>query len=152
VKKIGIASGYFNPLHAGHLDYLEAAKEQCEFLVVIVNNDIQVGLKKSIPFMPLIDRIRIVKALGCVDMTLASISTDETVISDLEVLDATFNVEGADMCSLRFFNSGDRDAENTPEFETCSKLGIQLRILDQPKVESSSSLIDRIVEKQKKSP
>ena len=49
--KIAIVSGYFNPLHVGHLDYLETAKKISDKLIVIVNNDHQVSLKGSTPFM-----------------------------------------------------------------------------------------------------
>ena len=65
--KIAIVSGYFNPLHVGHLDYLQAARELADKLIVIVNSDYQVTLKGSTPFMTQSDRLKIVKALECVD-------------------------------------------------------------------------------------
>ena len=45
IKKLVIASGYFNPLHKGHIEYLKRSKELGNSLIVIVNNDVQVGLK-----------------------------------------------------------------------------------------------------------
>jgi cytidyltransferase-like protein len=51
VSKIGIVSGYFNPIHQGHIEYINAAKDECDYLVVIVNNDDQVKLKGSAVFM-----------------------------------------------------------------------------------------------------
>ena len=57
---IGIVSGYFNPIHRGHLEYINAAKKECDFLVVIVNNDLQVKLKKSKVFMDENHRFEIV--------------------------------------------------------------------------------------------
>jgi cytidyltransferase-like protein len=56
-------SGYFNPLHVGHLDMIEKARKLGDKLVVIVNNDYQVKLKGSVPFMTLADRVRIIGAL-----------------------------------------------------------------------------------------
>ena len=61
--KIAIVSGYFNPLHVGHLDYMGSAKELADKLIVIVNSDYQVTLKGSTPFMREEDRIRIIKSL-----------------------------------------------------------------------------------------
>ena len=36
-----IVSGYFNPLHKGHIEYFHNAKQYAEYLIVIVNNDYQ---------------------------------------------------------------------------------------------------------------
>ena len=72
MTRIVVVSGYFNPLHVGHLDYLESAKKLGDFLIVIVNNDDQVKIKGSTPFMSLEDRIRIVKSLDCVSQAVPS--------------------------------------------------------------------------------
>lgn len=56
-------SGYFNPLHVGHLKMFKEAKKLGDKLVVIVNNDAQVKLKGSFPFMTQADRLEIVKAI-----------------------------------------------------------------------------------------
>ena len=70
--KIAIISGYFNPLHVGHLDYMEAAKAMADKLVVIVNSDYQVTLKGSTPFMNEADRLKIVKSLKCVEACIGA--------------------------------------------------------------------------------
>ena len=67
------ASGYFDPLHVGHIEYLEEAKKLGDKLIVIVNNDEQAGLKKGKPFMSQEDRLKIVKSLRCVDEAFISI-------------------------------------------------------------------------------
>ena len=51
MKKIVIVSGYFNPLHIGHVHYIEGAKKLGDFLIAIVNNDEQVKIKGSMPFL-----------------------------------------------------------------------------------------------------
>ena len=53
-------SGYFDPIHVGHLEYLELAKKLGNKIIVIVNNNQQCTLKKGKPFMDELDRVRIV--------------------------------------------------------------------------------------------
>ena len=73
MKKIVVTSGYFNPLHIGHINLIREAKKLGEFLVVIVNNDEQVKIKGSDPFMPESERMEIIKALKHVDEVFLSI-------------------------------------------------------------------------------
>ena len=51
-------SGYFDPIHVGHIEYLELAKELGTELIVIVNNDHQCKLKKGSSFMKQEDRLK----------------------------------------------------------------------------------------------
>merc|ERR1712224_976442 len=67
-KKRVVVSGYFDPFHVGHLEYLEKSKvaaggDKGAHLIVIVNNDHQATLKKGKPFMPAAERVKIVTAL-----------------------------------------------------------------------------------------
>ena len=61
--RVIIISGYFNPLHSGHLDYIDSAKEKGDYLIVIINNDKQVGMKGSVQFMSEEERLRIVSSI-----------------------------------------------------------------------------------------
>ena len=79
MTKISIVSGYFDPLHIGHIEYLELAKKQGEYLVVIVNNDKQAKLKKGKSFMSEQDRCRIILSLGIVDEVILSCNTDKYI-------------------------------------------------------------------------
>ncbi len=46
IKKKGmIVSGYFNPIHKGHIEYFNKAKAMADELFVIVNSDYQRALK-----------------------------------------------------------------------------------------------------------
>ena len=86
-NKIRVAvSGYFDPIHVGHLEYLRMAKELGDSLVVIVNNNQQCTLKKGKHFMDENDRVEIVKALKFVDEVFLSVDNDRTVCKSLEDL------------------------------------------------------------------
>ena len=71
--KIVAVSGYFDPIHVGHLEYLRLSKKLGDKLVVIVNNNHQCVLKKGKPFMDEKDRVEIVRSLEMVDEVFLSI-------------------------------------------------------------------------------
>ena len=81
--KIVAVSGYFDPIHVGHLEYLELAKQLGDRLVVIVNNNHQCVLKKGKPFMDEADRMKIVEAIGIVDEVFLSIDKDKSVCASV---------------------------------------------------------------------
>jgi cytidyltransferase-like protein len=84
--EVSIVSGYFNPLHVGHLDMMEAARSLTGYLVVIVNNDTQQVLKKGKVIQPLDHRLRIVEALRVADDAIASTDQDGTVKQSLAIV------------------------------------------------------------------
>ena len=65
IYKMSIAcvSGYFDPIHIGHIEYMKMSKGAADKLMVIVNNDEQAILKKGKAFMPLDERIKIIQEL-----------------------------------------------------------------------------------------
>ena len=79
-----VVSGYFNPLHKGHIEYFHLAKEQGEKLIVIVNNDKQRELKGSKEFMFEEERLIIINELQIVFKGILSIDEDSTVCKSLE--------------------------------------------------------------------
>lgn len=132
-------SGYFNPLHVGHLEMIEKAKKLGDKLVVIINNDRQVALKGSVPFMSEKDRITIIKALRAVDKVMLSVDTDKTVIKSLAKLKPTI-----------FANGGDRHSINdVPEYDVCQKYKIKMVDGLGKKIRASSILIKEAAEKKK---
>jgi len=132
-KKVVAVSGYFNPLHVGHLEMMERAKKLGDKLVVIVNNDHQVKLKGSVPFMSLADRVQIIGALRAVDEVFVSIDRDKTVCRSLAKVKPDIFANGGDRKSL-----GD-----VPEYEVCQKLNITMVDGLGKKIRASSELIKR---------
>tara|TARA_B110000093_G_scaffold96404_1_gene103937 strand:- start:56 stop:463 length:408 start_codon:yes stop_codon:yes gene_type:complete len=129
MKKVVAVSGYFDPIHVGHLDYLEMSKKLGDKLVVIVNNNNQCVLKKGKPFMGEDDRVRIVKSLSIVDEVFLSIDTDKTVCKSLEAIKPDV-----------FANGGDRATSEVPESLICDKYSIEMIDGLGDKIRSSSSL------------
>ena len=83
-KKAIIVSGYFNPLHKGHIEYFQNAKNYGDVLFVIVNNDYQRKLKGSKEFMDEKGKFIIVDELKITDKTFLSIDNDRTVSKSIE--------------------------------------------------------------------
>lgn len=129
--KTVVTSGYFNPLHIGHLSLLTAAKKLGDRLVVIVNNDWQVELKGSVPFMNAVHRAAIVSALRCVDEVVISTDMGRSVINTLNGIE--FDI---------FAKGGDSTPSNTPEERYCLENGKEIMYrVGGDKIESSSHLI-----------
>ena len=127
--KIVATSGYFDPLHVGHLECLELAKELGDKLIVIVNSDYQARLKKGKPFMKEDDRLKIVAALKCVDEVFLSIDMDSSVCKSLEEVKPNI-----------FANGGDRSLEEIPETAVMKKYDIKMVDGLGEKIRSSSDL------------
>lgn len=132
-----VVSGYFNPVHKGHLELLEKAKALGDFLIVIVNSDKQREMKGSRKFMDEKERLRIIEALKPVDFGLISVDEDATQCKSLTEVWAMFGRA----FNMVFANGGDQTNESIPEAETCQMLGIKLIDGLGKKVQSSSWLL-----------
>ena len=120
--KIVIESGFFNPLHGGHLDMIEAGAELGDKLIVIVNNDQQQLLKKGKIILDEENRLRLIKALRDVDEVVLAVDQDPPVTQTLELLAKQYPDD-----ELVFANGGDRDSEKAiPETDVCNKYGIEM--------------------------
>ena len=109
--------------------------------VVIVNNDQQVKLKNSIPFLPEDVRVKIIQSLDIVDSTTLSIDDTESIEKTLEYL--AYDYEDFNE-KIYFVNSGDRQKSHPKEHEICEKHGIEEVFLDLPKINSSGEILDNV--------
>lgn len=130
-SKITVAvSGYFDPLHVGHIEYLEKAKKLGDRLIVILNNNNQTNLKKGFFFMSQEERAKIIKTLKPVDEVFISVDEDDTVRKSLELLKPDIFAKG-----------GDRYSHEIPENGVCKNNNIKIVDGLGEKIQSSSELL-----------
>ena len=136
-KKAIIVSGYFNPIHKGHLEYFNNAKALCDELFVIVNNDHQRALKGSKEFQKEDERMIIVSNIKAVDKAILSIDEDRTVRETIRMI---ANEYGSDY-ELGFANGGDQNNDTIPERPICEEMNVALIDGLGDKIQSSSWLL-----------
>jgi D-beta-D-heptose 7-phosphate kinase/D-beta-D-heptose 1-phosphate adenosyltransferase len=127
-----VASGYFDPLHIGHLDYLKAAKDLGDRLIVIVNNDFQTGCKKGHSLMSAEDRILILSSIVFVDDVVLSFDNDFSVKKTLESLKPHIFAKGGNIIK-----------EDLPEFDICKKNKIKIVDGLGEKIRSSREILEK---------
>lgn len=138
-KKAIIVSGYFNPIHKGHLEYFQNAKKNADELFVIVNSDLQRKLKGSKVFQNEDERMIIINHIKGVDKAFLSIDQDRTVCKTIQKIADTFGHR----YELSFANGGDQSNDTIPEKPICQKLGVKLIDGLGDKIQSSSWLLGK---------
>tara|TARA_R110000796_G_scaffold80396_2_gene178052 strand:+ start:1868 stop:2308 length:441 start_codon:yes stop_codon:yes gene_type:complete len=141
--RVVVISGFFNPIHCGHIDYIRAAASLGDKLVVIVNNDEQVRLKGTVPFMSEEDRLKIVSNIKGVNSAVISVDKDGTVCESVR---AEYHRHYNDyfFTSMVFANGGDRKEGGIPESVLEEEIGVgMIYNVGGEKTESSSGLISR---------
>ena len=139
MKKAIIVSGYFNPIHKGHIEYFNNAKEKGDKLIVIVNSDHQRGLKGSAEFQAEDERVFIVSNIKSVDEVFLSIDKDRTVCETIRFIHKNL----ANDYQLAFANGGDQNNNSIPEVPVCESLQIELLDGLGEKIQSSSWLLKK---------
>lgn len=138
-SNIIIVSGYFNPVHKGHIEYFIKAKAKGDLLFVIVNSDLQRELKGSKEFQKEDERLFIVQHIKEVDQAFLSIDQDRTVCKTLEFLHQKYG----ETYNLAFANGGDQTNQSIPETYICQALDIELIDGLGEKIQSSSWLLGK---------
>lgn len=130
-KRIALSGG-FDPIHVGHIRMIKEAANHGD-VVIFLNTDNWLERKKGYIFMPFKERKEILNSIKFVSEVYAAKDEDNSVCESLfeHVPDL-------------FGNGGDRKNDNTPEIQTCKKLGIELLWnLGGGKIQSSSDLVGR---------
>ena len=109
--KVIIVSGGFDPIHSGHIEHFKAAKKLGDILVVGLNSDEWLTRKKGKPFMPLAERLTIIRELKMVDLAVAFNDDDN---SSRDLIEKILDLYRLDVV---FANGGDRTKQNIPEVD-----------------------------------
>jgi cytidyltransferase-like protein len=138
-QKAIIVSGYFNPIHKGHIEYFNNAKANGDKLIVIVNSDYQRALKGSKEFQKEEERVFIVSNIKSVDKVFLSIDRDRTVCQTIKNVYDQLSSE----YNIAFANGGDQNNDSIPEKPICEELGVELIDGLGGKIQSSSWLLNK---------
>ena len=107
---IVLATGGFDPIHSGHIEFFNNAKELGDILVVGLNSDEWLERKKGKSFMPWNERLKIINNLQMVDEVYTFMDDDDSAINFIKQIKAHHPKD-----KLIFANGGDRTAKNIPE-------------------------------------
>ena len=116
---VGIITGGFDPVHSGHINYIKAAKENCDVLVVGVNSDDWLVRKKGRFFMPYSERSKILISMEGINLVVPFNDDDNSAFGAIEVAHRMFPE-----ATLVFMNGGDRTQTNIPEMSKALDSGI----------------------------
>lgn len=112
MKKIALITGGFDPLHSGHLAYIRAAGCLGDMLIVGVNSDRWLHKKKGRSFMPLQERLDILRAINGVDFVIDFDDADGTAKNAIKMVRQSYPQD-----KIIFANGGDRTDQNIPEMD-----------------------------------
>ena len=118
--KIVMTNGCFDILHRGHVECLEYARAQGDYLIVAINDDDSIRRLKgsSRPVINLDDRMYVLKSLECVDMVVSFHDIRATEV--FRTIRPYVYVKGGDY-NIDSLEEGERDAllswNPQPEFK-----------------------------------
>ena len=138
MKKIVIVSGGFDPVHSGHVAYLEQAKRLGDILIVALNSDEWLARKKGRSFMPFSERESVLQAMRCVDSVIEFDDSDNSAKMAIHQVRRLYPHD-----HIIFANGGDRTKENIPEMDVLDlNLRFEFGVGGENKANSSSWILD----------
>ena len=148
--KVVIATGGFDPLHSGHIEYLKCAKNLGNVLIVGLNSDAWLERKKGKAFLPFYEREQVLLNLKCVDNVIHFDDYDDTTV------DAILKVKRFyPRAHVIFANGGDRNSTNVPEaevFKSDDWITFEYGVGGTDKKNSSSNILEKWVTSQTERP
>lgn len=135
-RNVSLCTGYFAPLHSGHIEYIEEASRYGDFCIVAVNNNESLLDKKGLVAIDEEERLRVISSIRYVDMAIV------------------FDGETSELIRLLkpkyFCNGGDRstmESQNQEEIKACEEIGckLMLGVGGSNKRISSSKIIESFV-------
>lgn len=138
MDKVVVITGGFDPIHGGHIDYINAARELGSILIVGVNSDEWLVRKKGRSFMPFEDRIAIVEALNGVDYAIPFNDRDDSAKDAIAWARRVYPNH-----AIIFANGGDRTQINIPEMDVADdNIEFVFGVGGTNKINSSSWLLE----------
>jgi D-glycero-beta-D-manno-heptose 1-phosphate adenylyltransferase len=132
-RKIVFANGIFDLLHAGHVRYLLAARNEGDVLVVGINSDASARQLKGEGRPILNERARATLVAAVAAVSYVVIFDERDVSSLLREFQPDVHAKGTDYT-----------AETVPERDLASLLGIRIAIVGDPKRHSTRDLLARL--------
>src|SRR6056300_1907650 len=139
--KVVIATGGFDPLHSGHIEYLKCAAALGDILIVGLNSDKWLKDKKGKYFMPFYEREKVVENLSFVHNVIPFDDWDGTAIECILKVKRFYP-----KANIIFANGGDRTSENIPEekyFQSDDWITFAFGVGGMEKRHSSSSILEK---------
>ena len=138
MKKIVLITGGFDPIHSGHISYIQAAKKLGDLLIVGVNSDEWLSRKKGRNFMPLLERTAIIRNIKGVDFVIDFNDNDDTAKHAIWMVRQSYPTD-----QIIFANGGDRTKTNIPEMDFLdTKLEFVFGVGGEDKKNSSSWILE----------
>ncbi len=112
MKNIVLITGGFDPIHSGHISYIQAAKKLGDILVIGANSDEWLIRKKGRSFMPLMERTAILRHIKGVDFVIDFDDKDNSAKHAIWMVRQSYPQD-----HIIFANGGDRTSSNIPEMD-----------------------------------